>query len=151
MEQWVAPNDDLSSPEGSPRMRRTQRVLVNKQIQIFSCCFLLLLPRNLFSQTTFQPRPTNASISGSSQRIVTSETQYSEQRTMKYQSGDNAQWYSQNHWWVQFGCLSDRRCRPRFYILIIFTSSFTYKENNSLCQFFFLFNTNFFIQHNSVH
>ncbi|CRK92229.1 CLUMA_CG005752, isoform A [Clunio marinus] len=73
MEQWVAPIDGMSSPEGSPRMRRTQRVL-----------------------TTFQPRPTNASVSGSAQRVVTSETQYSEQRTMKYQTGDSSQWYSKH-------------------------------------------------------
>jgi hypothetical protein len=36
MEQWVAPQDDMSSPEGSPQMRRTQRVMVNKTIFIAS-------------------------------------------------------------------------------------------------------------------
>lgn len=51
---------------------------------------------NFNSQTTFQPRPTNTTVSGSSQRVVHSEAQYSEQRTMKYQTGDSAQWYSKN-------------------------------------------------------
>lgn len=42
MEQWIAPADgsDLSSPEGSPRMRRTRRVMVNniniKQNRMFN-------------------------------------------------------------------------------------------------------------------
>jgi len=39
---------------------------------------------------------TSSTVSGSAQRIVTSESQYSEQRTMKYQSGDNTSWYKQN-------------------------------------------------------
>jgi hypothetical protein len=30
MEQWIAPPHDDSSIEGSPRMRRNQRVLVNE-------------------------------------------------------------------------------------------------------------------------
>lgn len=36
MEQWIAPADesDMSSQEGSPRMRRTQRVMVNNKYQI---------------------------------------------------------------------------------------------------------------------
>ncbi|KAL7036818.1 hypothetical protein ACKWTF_008939 [Chironomus riparius] len=71
IEQWIAP---IESPDASPQMQRSQRIL-----------------------TTFQPRQTTSStVSGSAQRIVTSESQYSEQRTMKYQSGDNISWYKQN-------------------------------------------------------
>jgi hypothetical protein len=70
-EHWIAP-EEMSSPEGSPRMRRNQRVL-----------------------TTFQPRPFNATSSASTaseHRVV--ETQYVEQRTMQYQS--DGKWYKQN-------------------------------------------------------
>lgn len=90
MEQWIAPVDDMSSPEASPRMRR-QRVLVKTDFHVF---LFIVNENELNSQTTFQPRPTNLTVSGSSQRVVQSEAQYSEQRTMKYQTGDSAQWYS---------------------------------------------------------
>ena len=39
MEQWVAPIDEMSSPEASPRMRR-QRVLVKTDFHVF--CSLLM-------------------------------------------------------------------------------------------------------------
>lgn len=29
IEQWIAPTDDMSSPDASPHMQRTQRVMVN--------------------------------------------------------------------------------------------------------------------------
>lgn len=76
-EHWVAPEgSEASSPEGSPRMRRSQRVM-----------------------QTFQPRQFNPAMTASSstttseQRVV--QTQYVEQRTMKYQTSDG-KWYPQH-------------------------------------------------------